>query len=120
MEQLQGMLFRLCRAPGAAGREDSAAETARELLSFLPDVKIDTMGSVVASFGNPDSDTHILLDAHIDQIGMLVTSVDENGWPCTKAMLPPRKRLGIETFYFTTNTSSMRVSQYRQNPKACI
>ena len=80
MEQLQEMLFRLCRAPGAAGREDSAAETARELLSFLPDVKIDTMGSVVASFGNPDSDTHILLDAHIDQIGMLVTSVDENGF----------------------------------------
>lgn len=80
MEQLQEMLFRLCRAPGAAGREDSAAETARELLSFLPNVKIDTMGSVVASFGNPDSDTHILLDAHIDQIGMLVTSVDENGF----------------------------------------
>lgn len=44
MEQLQEMLFRLCRAPGAAGREDSAAETARELLSFLPNVKIDTMG----------------------------------------------------------------------------
>ena len=80
MNQLQEMLFRLCSAPGAAGREDSAAETARELLSFLPDVKIDTMGSVVASFGNPDSDTHILLDAHIDQIGMLVTSVDENGF----------------------------------------
>ncbi len=23
-------------------------------------------------------------------------------------------------FYFTTNTSSMRVAQYRQNPQACI
>ena len=57
----------------------------------------------------------------IDKQGVsFISSVDENGWPCTKAMLPPRKRLGIETFYFTTNTSSMRVSQYRQNPKACI
>ena len=57
----------------------------------------------------------------IDKQGVsFIGSVDENGWPCTKAMLPPRKRLGIETFYFTTNTSSMRVSQYRQNPKACI
>ncbi len=35
-------------------------------------------------------------------------------------MLPPRKRIGIKEFYFTTNTSSMRVSQFRENPKACI
>jgi len=35
-------------------------------------------------------------------------------------MLPPRKREGIKIFYFTTNTSSMRVAQYRENPKACI
>ena len=49
-----------------------------------------------------------------------ISSVDENGFPNTKAMLPPRKREGIQTFYFTTNTSSMRASQYRSNPKACI
>ena len=49
-----------------------------------------------------------------------ISSVDENGFPNTKAMLAPRKREGIRTFYFTTNTSSRRVSQYRENPKACI
>jgi general stress protein 26 len=49
-----------------------------------------------------------------------ISSVDEEGFPNTKAMLPPRKREGIKTFYFTTNTSSMRVSQYQSNPKACI
>ena len=37
-----------------------------------------------------------------------ISSVDEEGFPNTKAMLPPRKREGIKTFYFTTNTSSMR------------
>lgn len=36
------------------------------------------------------------------------------------AMLAPRKREGIRVFYFTTNTSSRRVAQYRENPKACI
>lgn len=80
MNQLQEMLFRLCSAPGAAGREDGAAQVAAEMLSFLPNVKIDTLGSVVASFGNPEAKRHILLDAHLDQIGMLVTSVDENGF----------------------------------------
>ncbi|MBS6956642.1 MAG: pyridoxamine 5'-phosphate oxidase family protein [Enterocloster asparagiformis] len=57
----------------------------------------------------------------IDKQGVsFIGSVDEQGWPNAKAMLPPRKRVGIETFYFTSNTSSMRAAQYRQNPKACI
>jgi general stress protein 26 len=35
-------------------------------------------------------------------------------------MLPPRIREGIKVFYFTTNTSSMRVAQFRNNDKACL
>ncbi|HEX2955300.1 MAG TPA: pyridoxamine 5'-phosphate oxidase family protein [Chitinispirillaceae bacterium] len=50
----------------------------------------------------------------------IISSIDENGFPNTKAMLPPRKRNGIQELYLTTNTSSMRVRQYRDNPKACI
>jgi len=50
----------------------------------------------------------------------IISSVDEAGFPNTKAMLPPRKREGIKHIYFTTNTSSMRVKQYIGNPKACV
>lgn len=49
-----------------------------------------------------------------------LSSVDEDGFPNTKAMFSPRKREGIHTFYLTTNTSSIRVSQYKKNPKACL
>lgn len=57
----------------------------------------------------------------IDKIGVsIISSVDEDGFPNTKAMLPPRKREGIKHIYFTTNTSSMRVSQYMNNSKACV
>ena len=49
-----------------------------------------------------------------------IGSVDADGFPNLKAMLAPRKREGIKVFYFTTNTSSMRTRQYRENPKACI
>ena len=49
-----------------------------------------------------------------------ISSVDEEGFPCTKAMLSPRVREGIKTFYFTTNTFSIRVAQYKANPKASI
>lgn len=57
----------------------------------------------------------------IDKQGVsFISSVGEDGFPNTKAMLPPRKREGIRIFYFTTNTSSMRAAQYRRNAKACI
>ena len=49
-----------------------------------------------------------------------VCSVDENGVPNVKAMLKPRKQVGLKEFYFSTNTSSMRVKQYQNNPNASI
>lgn len=49
-----------------------------------------------------------------------VCSVDENGAPNVKAMLKPRKQVGLKEFYFSTNTSSMRVQQYLNNPNASI
>ncbi len=50
----------------------------------------------------------------------IISSIDEDGFPNSKAMLPPRKRKGIKYMFFTTNTSSMRVKQYAKNPKACV
>jgi general stress protein 26 len=50
----------------------------------------------------------------------IISSVDEKGFPNTKAMLPPRKRDGMKQIYFITNTSSMRVSQFNANKKACV
>ncbi len=50
----------------------------------------------------------------------VVCSVDSDGCPNAKAMLKPRKINGLREFYFSTNTSSMRARQYRENPNACI
>lgn len=49
-----------------------------------------------------------------------IGSVDAEGFPTIKAMLQPRKREGIKHIYLTTNTSSMRVAQYRANNHACM
>ena len=57
----------------------------------------------------------------IDKAGIsIISSVDEDGFPNSKAMLAPRKREGLKHIFFTTNTSSMRVRQYLSNPKACV
>lgn len=49
-----------------------------------------------------------------------ITSIDNENYPNVKAMLKPRKRNGLKEFYFSTNTSSMRVKQYQHNKNACI
>lgn len=50
----------------------------------------------------------------------IVGSVDEDGVPNTKALLPPRKREGIARIFFSTNTSSLRIRQFLRNPRACL
>ena len=49
-----------------------------------------------------------------------ICSVDNDGFPNVKAMLMPRIRNGLKEFWFSTNTSSMRVRQYLENPRASI
>ena len=57
----------------------------------------------------------------IDTQGIsFISSVDSEGFPNTKAMLQPRKREGVKIFYFSTNTSSIRVKQFRGNSKSCL
>ena len=49
-----------------------------------------------------------------------ICSIDNDNYPNIKAMLKPRKRNGLKEFYFSTNTSSMKVKQYQSNPNASI
>lgn len=51
---------------------------------------------------------------------VFISYVDNEGFPITKAMLKPRERQGISTFWFSTNTSSNKVKFFRENPKASI
>ena len=57
----------------------------------------------------------------IDKSGVAYISyVDKDGYPQTRAMLPPRERDGISTIWFTTNTSSQKVAAFRENAKASV
>lgn len=66
---------------------------------------------------DPDKTIGNLIDT---QNVSFLGSVSPDGFPEIKAMLKPRKREGIKTFYFTTNTSSQHVDHFRQNPQACV
>lgn len=60
-----------------------------------------------------------LMDFIRNQKTAFVASVDEDGFPNIKAMFTPRKIEG-NSFYFSTNTSSMRTQQFMKNPRASI
>jgi len=49
----------------------------------------------------------------------MVGSVDGNAFPNIKAMMNVAHE-GLATLWFSTNTSSKRVAQFRQNPRACV
>lgn len=76
--EVSALLEKLCAAKGVSGAENEAAKAAAELLGRYMPVKIDTLGSVTGSMGS--AGVHILLDAHLDQIGLVVTSIDEDGF----------------------------------------
>lgn len=83
---MKELLFRLCTAHGTPGDEGGAAEVARQALAAYAQVETDRNGNVIAHMGDPKAAKHILFDAHIDQIGMIVTWIDDHGFlkaaPC--------------------------------------
>ena len=74
----QELLEKLCAAQGVSGMEDGAARIAAGMLSRYAQVRRDALGNVIGSI--PGTGRHILLDAHIDQIGLIVTDIDESGF----------------------------------------
>lgn len=76
--EVSALLEKLCAAKGVSGAENEAAKVASELLEKYMPSQINTLGSVTGTTG--EGDTHILLDAHLDQIGLVVTAIDEDGF----------------------------------------
>lgn len=51
---------------------------------------------------------------------VFLSYIDSQGFPVTRAMLPPREREGIRVFWFSTNTSSRKVAAFRENPRGSV
>lgn len=72
-------MIALCKAEGVTGRTCAAAQYTLQLLQkYAPDASIDALGSVTGTVGNGTKT--ILLDAHLDQIALVVTTLAERGF----------------------------------------
>jgi endoglucanase len=73
-------LKRLLDAPAPSGFETAAARTWRtEAESFAHKVTVDVAGNSMAEV-NPDGSPTIMLDGHIDEIGVIVQYIDDDGF----------------------------------------
>src|SRR6185369_4368213 len=73
-------LKRLLDTPAPSGFETAAARVWREEAStFAEKVTADVIGNSMAEV-NPDGSPTIMLDGHIDEIGLIVQYIDDDGF----------------------------------------
>lgn len=70
----------LLSTPGTSGFEQNVQKVVRSFVQpFADSVETDTHGNVIAAV-NPEGKRRILLDAHCDQIGLIVRHIDDQGF----------------------------------------
>lgn len=85
----------LVSIPAVSGCEERMIEYLKNALSPYGEVQVDAMNNVTCTFGEG---YHILLDAHLDEIGMVVTSITDDGFLKVGAVggIDKRMLLGYE------------------------
>lgn len=78
---LKELLCSLCPANGVSGDEKDIAEVSADILKkYCRNIKNEN-GNLIAETGSrSEKAVHIMLDAHMDQVGMIVTSVTDKGF----------------------------------------
>lgn len=71
------LLKELTSAVGVSGEENNIVDLLKTKLEPYGAVSIDAMNNVYCTFG---SGYHFLLDAHLDEIGMIVTDITDDGF----------------------------------------
>jgi endoglucanase len=74
------LLRRLSEVIGPSGFEDDVREVISEIVTpLVDDVRVDTLGNLIATKRGRRSET-LLLDAHMDEVGFLVSYIEDNGF----------------------------------------
>jgi putative aminopeptidase FrvX len=77
------LLSKICEVPGAPGYEKRIRDVIiKEVTPLVDEVEIDNLGNVFAikrAKNNPD-EKKVMVAAHMDEIGFMVTHIDDNGF----------------------------------------
>lgn len=77
MENTLELLKKLTSTVGVSGEEENIVKLLTKMLSKYGKISVDSMNNVFCTFGEG---YHFLLDAHLDEIGMIVTDITDDGF----------------------------------------
>ena len=81
MMDTKQILLDFSTVTGIAGREEQAVQLGAKLLEPYGKVSIHSQGSLLCRVWETDpAAPHLLLDAHIDEIGIIITHIEEDGF----------------------------------------
>ncbi len=81
---MKELLQALCADCGISGSEEEMLDIISTLLQDTAKVTIDKNGSIIAEMGDDKAEKHLMLDAHTDRIGLIVTYIDKKGFLCAE------------------------------------
>jgi tetrahedral aminopeptidase len=75
------LLKQLTEAVGVSGDEKEVRLLIRDLIAdHVAEWRVDALGNLIARKpGTGESDLRVLVDAHMDEVGLIITDVDSNG-----------------------------------------
>jgi endoglucanase len=75
------LLKEICETPGISGFEQKVRELiTRELTGVADEIFTDHMGNLIAVKKGKDSSKKVMAAAHMDEIGFIVSHIDDNGF----------------------------------------
>ena len=77
---LKNIITELCFVNGVSGDEKTVFSIVEKYLDSMAEISVDSNGNFYAVLGNRKANKTILLDAHLDRIGFIVTDIDDNGF----------------------------------------
>ena len=78
---MKELLQKITQIPGPSGYESAVRKFIQsEIKPYVKDMRVDAMGNLVARAGNKTAQgLSIMVGAHMDEIGVIVTHVEKNG-----------------------------------------
>ena len=74
------LLAKICKTPGTSGFEQKVRELViKEVTPLVDEVQVDNLGNVYA-IKRGDSEKKVMIGAHMDEIGFIVTHIDDKGF----------------------------------------
>ena len=81
-DSLLQLIKKLVETPGPSGQEqDIRAAVREEIKDYADEIRTDALGNLIARVGTKkEGGMRVMVSAHIDEIGLMVTHVDDNGF----------------------------------------